>query len=179
MKRLLVVAALCVGLLVGTGVAVAVGFVFFHQVRGDWAVLCWRDMVSQQKTCRLNAPPANMTLGTRRNELIVHEYAADTFQLAIEVRDPFDARFPLFLRIDQFAIHEAPIEAGIARWSGSAARGILAEMRVGRQILYRIHTAPEGMPRDTFISLEGFADSLVTYRQEIRRHGLLAATDRQ
>ena len=95
MKRLLVVAALCVGLLVETGVAVAAGFVIFHQVRGDWAVLCWRDMVSQQKTCRLNAPPANMILGTRRNELIVHEYAADTFQVAIELHDPFDARYPL------------------------------------------------------------------------------------
>ena len=179
MKRLLVVAALCVGLLVETGVAVAAGFVFFHQVRGDWAVLCWRDMVSQQKTCRLNAPPANMILGTRRNELIVHEYAADTFQVAIELHDPFDARFPLFLRIDQFAVHEAPIEAGLARWSGPAARDILAEMRSGRQLLYRIHTAPEGLPRDTRIALEGFADSLVTYRQEIRRHGLLPAADRK
>ena len=179
MKRKLFFAALCVGLVLQIAAASAVGFVFFHQVRGDWAVLCWRDMVSQQKTCRLNAPPANMTLGTRRNELIVHEYAADTFQLAIQVHDPFDARFPLFLRIDQFAIREAPIEAGIARWSGPAARDILAEMRVGMQLLYRIHTAPEGMPRDTYIALEGFADSLVTYRQEIRRHGLLAATDRQ
>ncbi len=179
MKRPLVVAVLCIGLLLEIGAATAAGFVIFHQVRGDWAVLCWRDMVSQQKTCRLNAPPANMTLGTRRNVLIVHEYAVDTFQVAIEVNDPADGRFPLFLRIDQYGVHEAPIEAGLARWSGTAARAILAEMRVGGRLLYRIHTVPEGLPRDTYISLEGFADSLVTYRQEIRRHGLLAATDRQ
>ena len=167
--------ALCIGLLLEIGAAAAVGFVFFHQVRGDWAVLCWRDMVSQQKTCRLNAPPANLTLGTRRNELIVHEYAPDAFQVAIRVHDPADARFPLFLRVDGYGVHEAPIEAGLARWHGAQARNLLAEMRVGGRLTYRVHTQPAALPSDTRISLAGFAQSLATYRREIRRHGLLPA----
>ena len=47
----------------------AAGYVFFYQLHDDWAVLCWRDQASDQKSCRLNAPPAGATgakPGTRR-----------------------------------------------------------------------------------------------------------------
>ncbi len=46
-------------------------------------------------------------------------------------------------------------------------------MRGGRRLVYRVQTGPEGLPRDTRVSLAGFDEALATYRRLLREHGLL------
>lgn len=161
-------------LAIGFALPAAAAYVFFHQVRGDWAVVCWQEITNERKQCRMSAPPAALSLEKRGNELIVHEYAADTFQVAVQLYQPVAERHGVFLRIDENVAHEAPIQNGLARWAGDAALRILAEMRAGNELVFRIHTVPDALPQDTFVSLEGFDEALSTYRREIRRHRLLA-----
>lgn len=160
-------------LLMGFALPATAAYVFFHQVRGDWAVVCWREIATEKKHCRLSAPPAALSLEKRGNELIVHEYAADTFQIAVQLYQPVDEQHGVFLRIDKNIAHEASVQNGLARWAGDSALRILAEMRAGGKLVFRIHTVPDALPQDTFVSLEGFDDALSTYRREVRRHGLL------
>ena len=49
MKNLLLGVALGLGLAAPAGA----GYVFYYQVLGDWTVICWREMATREKACRL------------------------------------------------------------------------------------------------------------------------------
>ena len=151
------------------------GYVFFYQLHDDWAVLCWRDQASEKKSCRLNAPPAGATGGTRRNELIIHEYAPDRFQIVVQLNEPASEAHPLFLKVaPDGTLHQTRIVDRLGRWFDTEAATIMAEMARGTDLTYRFHSAGgEALPRDTRIRLGGYPAALKTYRREIRRHGLL------
>jgi invasion protein IalB len=160
-------------ILVGVPGPVAAGYVFFYQHPGDWTVVCWREMSTEKKSCRLSAPSATLYATKRRNVLEVRETSPDVFTVAIEVRDAVAQGLPLFLRIDGNPVYEAPVIDGTVRWGGGTANGLIEEMRTGEQLIFRIQTAPHGLPRDTPLSLKGFAGAFDAYRQQLRIHGLL------
>jgi invasion protein IalB len=166
-----VVAALLV--LAGVPGPAAAGYVFFYQHPGDWTVVCWREMSTQKKSCRLSAPPASLFTTKLRNVLDVRETSPGAFVVEIEIRDEIAPGLPLFLRIDDHPIHEAAVTDGSVRWAGGAANGLIEEMRTGKQLVFRVQTAPYNLPRDTPLSLEGFASAFDAYRQQLRIHGLL------
>ena len=153
----------------------AAGYIFFYQLHDDWAVLCWRDQASEIKSCRMNAPPAGATGGTRRNELIVHEYAPERFQIVVQLNEPASEDHPLFLKVaPEGTLHQTRIVDRLARWFDAEAAAIMAEMARGTDLTYRFHSAgDEALPRDTHIRLGSYPEALKVYRQEIRRHGLL------
>ncbi len=173
MKNLLLGVALGLGLAAPAGA----GYVFYYQVLGDWTVICWREMATREKACRLSAPPPSLDRTRAQNVILVHEYAPDTFQVAIEVRDIVVSGRPVFLFVDRHPVHETAVSNDLARWTGNEAKEILAEMRAGKKLVYRVHTAPEGLPRDTQTSLTTFGEALATYRQQLRVHSLLPPTD--
>lgn len=148
-------------------------YVFYHQTNGDWSTLCWRDDQTGQANCRFGAPPETLTENGQQNILLVHEYAADRFQIAVEVRDLVDPGAPLFLKVDDGTLHETTIENGFARWVGKDAMALLSELLNGVRVVYRVITAPDGLPRDTAVSLQGFGPSLAGYRGVIRDVGIL------
>ncbi len=175
MARLTVRAALA-GVLAALGIwtqAAAGGFVLYHKTFGDWAVLCWREMAGQKKACTLSAPRPSLSYKTPPNVVQVHEYAPDTFQIVISIRDLVDPELPAYLRVDRFEFRTARVEGSLARWFGEEAVELLVQMRAGKRLAYRVQTAPDGLPRDMNVSLAGFADALSTYREVIRSHGLL------
>lgn len=153
--------------------AAEASYVFFHKQLGAWTILCWDDRVSGTKQCSLYAPRASLTYRSPPNVLQIHEYAPNTFQVVIMLRDRPMPDLPAFVRIDGFKVHETAVEPGLARRTGSEAAAIIGEMRKGRRITARIQTIPDGLPRDTRISLEGFDDALATYRRTIRAQGIL------
>lgn len=165
----------CVGLWLAAAGDAAAGWVFFHQQFGDWTVLCWRDLATNSNTCTLSAPPPSMAGSAAPNVIQVHEYAPDAFQVAINVRDIVQPNLPAYLRVDQQPIHETPVRDGLARWYGDEGLTILAQMAAGARMVYRVQTAPDGMPRDMNVSLAHFRDALARYREVIRSHGLLSA----
>lgn len=169
MRRLLLSAAIALGL---SGPAAA-GFVFFYQALGDWTVLCWRGVFETGRACTLSAPPASLAYRKAPNVLQVDEYAPDAFQVAITVRDQAQPGLPLVLRVDGFRPHETGVEGSLARWFGDEAREILVEMRAGKAMIYRVQTAPDGLPSDTRVSLATFPRALEIYRRVIRAHNML------
>lgn len=169
MKNLLLGVALGFGL---AAPAVA-GYVFYYQVLGDWTVVCWREMATREKACRLSAPPPSLDRTRAQNVVLVHEYAPDTFQVAIELRDIVVSGRPIFLFVDGYPVHETAVRNDLARWTGEEAMEILAEMQAGKRLVYRVHTAPEGLARDTQMSLTTFREALATYRRQLRVHSLL------
>lgn len=164
-------------LLLSQAVPAKAAYVFYHRVIGDWTIVCWRsDATAIDDLCRLSAPPASLANRERQNVVVVHEYRANTYQVAIEIRDTLVEGQPVFLRVDSYAVHETVPEGRLARWSGKAALDILSEMRVGRSMVYRVQTVPDGLPHDTRVSVEGFAEALSVYRRVIRQHGLLSGS---
>ena len=93
------------------------------------------------------------------------------------MRDIVVSGRPVSLFIDRHPVHETAVSNDLARWTGNEAKEILAEMRAGKKLVYRVHTAPEGLPRDTQTSLTTFGKALATYRQQLRVHSLLPPTD--
>ncbi len=154
--------------------AAAGGFVLFHKTFGDWVVLCWREMAGPEKTCTLSAPRPSLAYKTPPNVVQVHEYEPDAFQIVISIRGRVDRELPASLRVDRFEFRTARVEGNVARWFGEEAVELLVEMRAGARLAYRVQTAPDGLPRDTNVSLAGFTQALATYREVIRSHGLLA-----
>lgn len=170
MRRLIVGAVLAWAV----STAALADYVLFHSPVGDWTVLCWRDLASEQRYCRLSAPRASLGYRVAPNVIEVREWAPDAFQVIVTVRDRVVPDAPLTLRVDRQPIHETPIhENGMAWWSGDEAKRILAEMRAGKKLTYRVETAPDGMPRDVRVSLVPFAHAFDTYRGVIRSHGVL------
>jgi len=171
MARIALIAVLAAAVL---GTARPAGaWVFFYQTFSEWSVVCWRSHEgANDPRCSLSAPPDSHALGTR-NVLHVQEYAPDAFQVAIEVRDKPMPGIPVFLRIGQKAPREAGVRDGFAAWTGNQAALILGEMLAADRVVFRIQTAPEGMPRDAIVSLQGFGQALEVYRREVRRYGLL------
>lgn len=150
-------------------------YVFVHQVLGDWSIVCWRDSIGGDRTCRLRAPPASLDVRRPPNVIAVVEYAPDAFRVEVTVRDVVVAGLPLYLRVDGFPVHEAALREGKAAWDGDRARMILGQMRAGKRLVYRVQTAPDGLPSDTVISLETFRAALAGYRRALRAHDLLGA----
>ena len=158
---------------VAAAVPAAAAYVFYHKQFGAWTILCWDDRVAGRRQCSLYAPRASLSYSSPPNVLQVHEYAPNTFQVVIMLRDRPMPDMPAFVRIDGHAVHETGIKRGLARWIGAEAERIIQEMRSGRRMTARIQTLPDGMPRDVRISLEGFDDALATYRRTIRAQGIL------
>lgn len=150
------------------------GYVFFHKRSGDWAVVCSSQIDRKVKTCTLSAPPGRLT-NEPQNMMFVSEPAPDQFQVVLRIRDVVMPDHPAFLRIDSYKVHEAPVNNGAAVWQGEEAYRIAGEMRAGRAAVLRVQTIPDGMPRDTRVSLKGFRVALSAYRSAIRAHGLLGA----
>ena len=152
-------------------------YVFYFRSYGDWSIVCWREVVDDgSKRCRFSAPSASLDHTTRQNVILVHEYAPEQFQIAIEVRDDVIPDLPAFLRVDGQNVHETNVDAGLARWIGADATSILNEMVAGSRLVYRVQTAPDGLPHDTQIGLDGFGDALNNYRQLLRAHEMIGAT---
>lgn len=166
---MLLVAALAV-----TGYG-AGGYVFFHKTVGDWVVLCSGASQSAKRTCLLSAPPPKLSTAAPQNLIVVSEPSTDTFEVALQIRDLAMAGLPAFIRAEGFKVHEAPVRDGRAVWHGQVALKIIAEMRTARSVVFRVQTMPDGMPRDTRVSLAGFRQALSAYRNTIRAHGLLSA----
>jgi hypothetical protein len=164
----------CAAVLALSASAVA-GWVFYHHQYGDWTVLCWRDLGTNASTCTLSAPPPTMSGTAPVNVIQVHEYAPGSFQVALTIRDLVKANLPAYLRVDEQTIREAPVRDGLARWYGDDALEILVEMGAGKRLVYRVQTAPDGLPRDVHVGLDQFRDALARYREVIRSHGLLPA----
>lgn len=169
------IAIASLGIWIALAAGAAAGWVFFHQQFGDWTVLCWRDLGTNANTCTLSAPPPSMSGAAALNVVQVHEYAPGAFQVAINIRDIVKPNLPAYLRVDEQTIHEAPVRDGLARWYGDEALKILAEMGGGRRMVYRVQTAPDGLPRDVQVGLANFRDAVARYREVIRSHGLLSA----
>ena len=142
------------------------GYVFFHRPVGDWSVLCWSDLSTKARTCRLSAPRPKLSYSLAPNVIEVREWAPGAFQVIVTVRDRTMEGLPLSLRIDGLGIHETAVRDGMAWWSGEEAARIILEMQRGRKAIYRVQTIPDGMPRDVRISFD-------IYRGVIRSHGLL------
>ena len=153
----------------------ASGYVFFHRIVGDWEVLCSGRDHRTGRTCRLSAPPAKLGEKAPQNVVVVSEPSADSFEVAAQIRDQTKPGLPAFIRVDAYKIHEAPVRQGLAVWRGAAALRIVSELRSGRKAIFRVQTLPDGLPRDTRISLIGFREALRDYRTAIRTHGLLKA----
>ena len=151
-------------LLIAAATETLAAYVFYFRSYGDWSIVCWRELVDDgSKRCRFSAPSASLDHTTRQNVILVHEYAPERFQIAIEVRD------------DVVGVHETNVDAGLARWIGDDATAILTEMIAGNRLVYRVQTAPDGLPHDTRIALDGFGDALNTYRELLRAHDMLRA----
>ena len=163
-------------LLIAAATETLAAYVFYFRSYGDWSIVCWRELVDDgSKRCRFSAPSASLDHTTRQNVILVHEYAPERFQIAIEVRDDVVADLPAFLRVDGQGVHETNVDAGLARWIGDDAMAILTEMIAGNRLVYRVQTAPDGLPHDTRIALDGFGDALNTYRELLRAHDMLRA----
>lgn len=164
-----------VGLAAGSPSLAVSGYVFFHSTVGEWLVICWRELGKEQKYCRLSAPPPSLDYRLAPNVIEVREHAPGAFQVIVTVRDRPAPGMPLFLRVDARPLHESPIEKGLAWWSGDEALKIILEMRAGSRLVYRVQTAPDGMPRDMRIPLGTFSEAFDIYRRTLREHGLLPA----
>lgn len=151
----------------------ASAYMFYRKTLGEWEVYCSAENEKAQKSCRLAGPPAKMGNKTPQNVLAVAEIAPDSYTITLEVRDLVMPDLPAFLRIDRYRVHEAPVKGGKAEWRDEKALQIVSEMRSGKIIVYRVQTAPDGMPRDTRVSLKQFREALRAYRVALRGHGLL------
>ena len=178
MKYLMLATALSLGLgLIGLGAnasAQAASFVFFYQTYGEWTLVCGRDEVSLAETCSLSARQPSLDLVTPQNVISVVEMAPNAFRVAISVRNSVVQGLPLFLRVDDFPAHAAEVVGAAAAWDGDVGRTIVAELNAGQAVVYRVHTAPDGAPFDTQVSLAQFAAALNAYRSTIRVHGIVA-----
>lgn len=148
-------------------------YLFYRKTLGQWEIYCSAENPKAKKTCRLSGPPAQMASKSPQNVLVVQEVSPDAFKVVLEVRDLVMPDLPAFVRIDRYPVHEAPVARGQAVWSGEKALRIVSEMRAGKVAIFRVQTAPDGMPRDTRVSLKEFREALHSYRTAIRQHGLL------
>jgi hypothetical protein len=154
--------------------APAGGWTFYYHLFGDWRLVCWRSAAdSVDARCDLSAPPDEIAAGTR-NVLHVAEPAPDTFRVWIEIRDRPEPGVPAFVRIGAFPVHQAMPADGIAAWQGLEALRMVGEMRAAPKLVFRVETAPDGLPRDTPVTLAPFRNALAAYREAIRRNGILA-----
>lgn len=167
-SRILLISLALTFLLTGAG-----GYVFFHKRIGDWMILCSGKTASENRSCRLSAPLPILANDKPQNILVISEPSADKFRIELDIRDIVAPGLPAFVRIDGFAVHQGAVTNGKAVWTGQEALAVLGEMRAGRSMVFRVQTAPDGLPRDTHVSLAGFRDALSTYRGAIRTHGLL------
>lgn len=146
-------------------------FILFHNTVGDWSVTCWRALVGEERSCRVSAPRAALGAQFAPNVIEVREWSSGRFQVIVSVRDRVTPGLPLTLRVDGLALHETTIRAdGLAWWSDEEAAQIILEMQAGRQVVYRVQTLPDGMPRDMRVSLVPFKRAFQIYRSVIRSH---------
>lgn len=154
----------------------AAGYVFYNKVVGEWTVTCWRPMSGGGKSCRLSAPPELLAPLAPQNMILVTEVANDRYQVSLEIRDAVSAGLPAFVRVDGNQAHETGVSGGVAVWNGEEAVSILREMNAGQHMVFRIHTAPEGLPRDVHIALGySFTEAFTAYRQTLRAHEMIKA----
>ncbi len=154
----------------------AAGYVFYNKVAGEWTVTCWRQMSGSEKSCRLSAPPELLAPLAPQNMIVVSEVRNDQYQIRLDIRDAVSVGLPAFVRIDDNLAHETGVASGSAVWIGDEAVSILREMHSGQHMVFRVHTAPEGLPRDIHVALgPAFTEAFTAYRQTLRAHGLIAA----
>jgi hypothetical protein len=151
-------------------------YVFYNREVGEWTATCWRDMEGGNKACRLSAPPELLAPMAPQNVLVVEEISNDVYRVVIEIRDATVPGLPAFVRVDANPAHEAPVANGMAVWHGPAAVAILKEIGRGQQLVFRVHTAPEGLPRDMHVMLgRPFSEAFTAYRQTLRAHKIINA----
>lgn len=148
-------------------------YMFYRKTLGEWEVYCAAEHAKAKKSCRLAGPPAKLGSKAPQNAVVVAEVAPDRYAVTLDIRDLVMPDLPAFIRIDRYPVHEAPAKGGKAEWRGEKALRIISEMRSGKTIIFRVQTAPDGMPRDTRVSLKRFREALRAYRVALRGHGLL------
>lgn len=176
MKKFLVLILVAGAVLVwgGPRASAVSGYIFYNKTAGDWTVMCWRDVSGGNKACRMSAPPELLAPMAPQNLITITEFKNDSYRVVIEVRDRVIPGLPAFVRIDDNQAHEAPITNGLVVWEGEGAVTILKQMHAGRNMVFRVHTAPEGLPRDIHVALgPPFAEAFTAYRQTLRAHGLI------
>ena len=153
------------------------GEIFFYRQYGQWAVLCRKDLAEERVLCELVFPPPAM--GSALSPITISEPAADDFRITLDIRQNDVPDQPVFLRVDDYPLHEAVPARHRIVWQGNEARAILGEMSHGQLLLVRIQTLPDGLPYDMRIPLTRFAQALAAYRGQIRLLKLIAPRQRQ
>ncbi len=142
------------------------GEIFFYRQYGQWAVLCRKDLAEERVLCELVFPPP--AIGSALSPITITENTANDFRLTLDIRQNDMPDQPVFLRVDDYPVHEAVPSRHRIIWQGTEARAILGEMSHGRQMVVRIQTQPDGLPYDMRIDLTPFARALAEYRGQIR-----------
>lgn len=152
-------------------------YVLYSSEHGDWRVLCWRDHDTAPTHCSLTAPQQRLAGAANQSILLIDEYAPQSYQAAIVLRERTMPDLPVYIRIDAHPVHQTLPQDGFARWYGETALAILTQMLSGQILVFRLQTYPEGLPQDVRVSLAGFEAALLAYRQALRTFGLLPASN--
>jgi len=143
-------------------------YVFFHQVIGDWAVICSRSGAGKNG-CQLTGPPPTVA------QLGAPGLGAPPSRITVtgNERSP-RVRLRIFSRMDDAALVRLAVEGegtikaeinryGEALWTGSGAEDLIEDFAGGEGIVLSYRKA-DGREQKETIGLGGFKAALATWQ---------------
>jgi len=148
-------------------------YVFFHQVFGDWAVICSRveagkagcsltgppPTVAQLGAPGLGAPPSRITVTGNEQSLRVRLRIFARMEDAAPVRLTVKGEGSFKTKVNRY---------GEARWTGSEAEDLIGDFTGGNRIVL-VYRKADGREQRETIGLGGFRAALATWQARTRQ----------
>lgn len=152
-------------------VPVATAYVLYYHAFGEWAVVCWKDLIGPRRSCYIEAPPSSLSAGGGAASVRIEPDDGTGYAVTVAAGSGAVLGKRVILRVDGNAPHErAPDRLDDVVWRGGVADLIVDELRRGRTLSLRFPAAAEGAGEMT-IPLAGFADAFAAFHARLSALG--------
>jgi invasion protein IalB len=147
----------------------AVPYVTYYHSYGQWSVLCWRGLATDEQSCYIDGPA--IAFETMPSSAVrITEGPPGTLTLTVFSRSGTSRGARVSLSVDGRKTAEGdPDQLDRVTWSGAEAEALVERLRTGNTLhlhLVDVRSRPVG---EQDISLRGFADAFDDYRAELAR----------
>jgi invasion protein IalB len=165
------IAAALLALALGLPVAArAVPYVVHYHSFGEWSVVCWYGLVSDEQSCYIDGPAIAFNALPRSSAVRITEHPPGTLTVTVFSRSGTSAGARVSLSVDGRRMAEGdPDQLDRVTWSGEEAKALVEQLRAGKKLHLDLSDVRKRPIGEQDIPLAGFADAFDDYRTELAR----------
>ena len=147
----------------------AVPYVTYYHTYGQWSVVCWRGLATEERSCYIDGPAIAFEAAPS-SAVRITENPPGTLTLTVFSRSGTSLGARVSLSVDGRKTAEGdPDRLDRVTWSGAEAETLVEWLRTGETLHLRLVDVRSRPVGEQDIPLRGFAHAFDDYRTELAR----------